>query len=687
MSKKALSISMIMASLFLTHNATSSELGHLKGIKWKQELPARGGEFNDMVYGRLDRPKDMNGDYIVWDRLATQLKQKGVEAVAFRIDREDRYIDENGNGPADEMAQYHGQLKKITGKLKEKGIKVYLFARIWLTTKDNNYVFDRFNTYLSTLTEEERNQIDGIGLTEVHLSSIGKLKTRARWIPSKFENVYPGWLKERAFFMPGLELGFRFNGINQDDTFHEHMNNAVGEFAFSVKAMKLKQDQDSDNIYARFPNHLEWAGKSIEEREEYIGEYLGINELMAYQQKAETEYPHLANIIFWGDSGDSLTNIHPKGAQALHNVLTKNGGENYRTTFMYAGVGSKSQIEDPTVPADVERVFAKSVVVYDEQTDTHSRHHIEFGKWENVMGTYAQWHDWSTDNYMNSDSPYLLLENQPAAFDASEQSYTVDVSANIYWQVTNLPSWITSNFVQGHADGSVDLTLAENNSVEDRQATIKINDEELVITQEGLPDFDKDGIADVNDADDDNDDFIDEEDAFPFDETEWLDTDGDLIGNNADSDDDNDEVADSEDAFPLDATESADFDGDMMGDNADNDDDNDGVEDSNDQHLGLISGNLILGETETNIEDRPNAQGVPLSVLLNSSIEQCKKHSRKPISNMFCTIRAIHKLSRAGEISREEMRILIRAAKSEKRARSEERLFNFFKLAFSRWFS
>ena len=485
MSKKITSIALIIASLFLAQNATSSELGHLKGIKWKQELPARGGEFNDMVYGRLDRPKDLNGNYISFDRIARQLKRKGVEAVTFRIDREDRYIDENGNGPADEMAQYYEELKKATNKLENRGIKVYLFARIWLTTKDNDFVFDRFNTYLSTLNESERNKIDGIGLTEVHLSSIGQLKTRARWIPTKFENVYPGWLKERAFIMPGLELGFRFNGINADDDFHADMNEVVGEFAFSVKAMKLKQSEDTDNIYASFPNHLEWAGKSIEEREEYVGEYLGINELISYQDNAATEYPHLANIVFWGDSGDALTNLHPKGSQAIHNVLTQNGGENYRTTFMYAGVGGVSQIEDPTEPNDVERVYAKSVVVYDEQTDTHDEHNLEFGKWENVIGTYAQWYDWSTDNYMNSDTPYLLLDNEPTAFDASGQNYTVDVSANIYWQLTNLPGWITSNFTQGHADGAVVLTLAENTSSESRQATIKVNNEDLVITQEG----------------------------------------------------------------------------------------------------------------------------------------------------------------------------------------------------------
>ncbi|HSG63330.1 MAG TPA: immunoglobulin-like domain-containing protein, partial [Pseudomonadales bacterium] len=96
-------------------------------------------------------------------------------------------------------------------------------------------------------------------------------------------------------------------------------------------------------------------------------------------------------------------------------------------------------------------------------------------------------------------------------------------------------------------------------------------------------DWDGDGIGDSTDPDDDNDGVDDNEDAFPFDETEWEDTDGDGIGNNADSDDDNDGVADSEDAFPLDENESVDTDGDGIGNNQDTDDDNDGVTDDEDE--------------------------------------------------------------------------------------------------------
>jgi hypothetical protein len=91
-------------------------------------------------------------------------------------------------------------------------------------------------------------------------------------------------------------------------------------------------------------------------------------------------------------------------------------------------------------------------------------------------------------------------------------------------------------------------------------------------------------------------------DAFPFDGSEWIDSDNDGLGDNRDSDDDNDGVEDESDIFPLDSSEQADFDSDEIGDNGDNcpftpnrgqadfdgdnigdecdvDDDNDGVDD------------------------------------------------------------------------------------------------------------
>lgn len=53
----------------------------------------------------------------------------------------------------------------------------------------------------------------------------------------------------------------------------------------------------------------------------------------------------------------------------------------------------------------------------------------------------------------------------------------------------------------------------------------------------------------VDFLDDDNDGVPNDQDAFPNDPTEWLDSDGDMIGNNADADDDNDGLLDAEETL------------------------------------------------------------------------------------------------------------------------------------------
>ncbi|OUS30899.1 hypothetical protein A9Q99_05150 [Gammaproteobacteria bacterium 45_16_T64] len=104
-------------------------------------------------------------------------------------------------------------------------------------------------------------------------------------------------------------------------------------------------------------------------------------------------------------------------------------------------------------------------------------------------------------------------------------------------------------------------------------------------------DTDDDGVGNNEDTDDDNDDVADESDAFPLDATESEDSDSDGVGNNSDAfpndetettDSDSDGTGDNSDAFPNDESETTDSDGDGTGDNADTDDDNDQVIDDED---------------------------------------------------------------------------------------------------------
>jgi len=126
--------------------------------------------------------------------------------------------------------------------------------------------------------------------------------------------------------------------------------------------------------------------------------------------------------------------------------------------------------------------------------------------------------------------------------------------------------------------------------------------------------FDGDSAGDACDDDDDNDGVSDENDDFPFDSDESVDTDGDGTGNNEDGDDDGDGVSDANDEYPLISLGGlTDTDGDGTPDEcdsacqakgmaADDDDDNDGVPDFEDA-FSLIS---IGALTDTDKDGAPN---------------------------------------------------------------------------------
>lgn len=90
-------------------------------------------------------------------------------------------------------------------------------------------------------------------------------------------------------------------------------------------------------------------------------------------------------------------------------------------------------------------------------------------------------------------------------------------------------------------------------------------------------DTDLDGMADTEDQDIDGDSILNNQDAFPYNSSEWEDLDNDGIGNNSDPDLDGDNVENIIDIFPLNPTEWEDLDNDGIGNNSDPDIDGDGI--------------------------------------------------------------------------------------------------------------
>ncbi|KGJ92175.1 leucine-rich repeat domain-containing protein [Thalassotalea sp. ND16A] len=187
-------------------------------------------------------------------------------------------------------------------------------------------------------------------------------------------------------------------------------------------------------------------------------------------------------------------------------------------------------------------------------------------------------------------------------------------------------------------------------------------------------DLDGDFISDATDTDIDGDGALNDDDAFPNDATETVDTDADGTGNNADTDDDGDGFTDADetvagtdpllatdvpadldgdfisdatdtdidgdgalnadDVFPTDATETTDTDSDTVGDNSDNcpaianedqlDTDNNGIGDVCDGYSFDLNGRWLIKQeyTQTGVDGQCSPAPVEAEIVVVTMTEE-----------------------------------------------------------------
>jgi len=184
--------------------------------------------------------------------------------------------------------------------------------------------------------------------------------------------------------------------------------------------------------------------------------------------------------------------------------------------------------------------------------------------------------------FSQPDTVIISTENSPPAADAGDDQTVVegDVVVLDGFNSTDPNDNIISYSWKQTGGAKVNLTnpneaeatfIAPNVGTEPEMLILQLT----VIDAEGLQDIDTCAVQVIKDSDGDG--VPDDQDDFPFDPDEYLDTDGDGEGNNADADDDNDGMPDSwESLYGLDP----------LKDDAADDPDGDGVSNIDEYNLG-----------------------------------------------------------------------------------------------------
>jgi hypothetical protein len=182
----------------------------------------------------------------------------------------------------------------------------------------------------------------------------------------------------------------------------------------------------------------------------------------------------------------------------------------------------------------------------------------------NVTGNHSITASFALDNQppiANAGPDQTVTEGTPVTLNGSNSSDPGGSIVDYEWEQTaGIPVTLTNS------DSAQTTFTAPNVSFAVETLTFRLT----VTDNGGLQDVDYCSISVTKEqvADSDGDGVPDDEDAFPFDPDEWLDTDGDGIGNNADDDDDDDGIPDDwEIQYGLDPLQ----------DDADEDPDGDGV--------------------------------------------------------------------------------------------------------------
>lgn len=280
-----------------------------------------------MDTGAVDGSNPTN--LLTYTQAAAGLYNNGINTVVLK------YEAENDLPSGVTGTQRDNQIIAMIQALKSMNpnFRVYLWQRRWLQqggSDDGGKT--KFINGLSGIINQARaanvdDVLNGVSLIENNLENSTEVLTDALGIVEGINAGTGNWLTNKSFFMPGAGMGAYFVGIDTANAnFFSQMSQQVRYFAF---VFKFFQSQPT-GVCSLGSLNAAWNANlnsgTPDSQVAWLRSVMGLSDLENYIKANQATYPNLANVIYWGDSGDGLIVMTQTNIQAVHKLLVEDNG-------------------------------------------------------------------------------------------------------------------------------------------------------------------------------------------------------------------------------------------------------------------------------------------------------------------------------------------------------------------------
>jgi len=210
---------------------------------------------------------------------------------------------------------------KASGSIKGS-IRFFLHQRLWFrpgAAADRvalrSQRVEEFSRDMANFINKARDRhldqwIAGIRLGENDNNQMDEFLPVLLGVAHEVNSITSGWLKANAFIANGGGMGADFTGIEAaDPEFFAKIAVDTGSFAFGYKWMEREGDNSQIKSImgtSACANGRQCDVHSASDWQYYLGR-IGFDDLVSFIDKNHVRYPDHANVVFIGDSSDSVT--------------------------------------------------------------------------------------------------------------------------------------------------------------------------------------------------------------------------------------------------------------------------------------------------------------------------------------------------------------------------------------------